>query len=261
MMFVAEFMPRSVAITILFILGNCRVQDRETHMNTLKIAYSIALISLVAACDGGPGDGTGTLRVNVVINVINSVDNATSPEDFRTVFWADVRHEDGTFIDDASVTLESDQDTIELEHIISPGDDYYDGMHEGVRGSYRLDVTAGAHYVSSAVFEIPDLHVFTAPLPGQSVPGADPLEVTWDRTIEAEETYIQTSQLDMGIPDTGAFTIPRGGLAVDRDQVEYDQLFLYRGTFVPLPGAASFSFVRLNVQNGMDIEVDPDPSL
>lgn len=234
-------------------------------MNTVKIAYSIALISLVTACQegsgGGSGDGSGTLRVNAVINVVNTDDNATSPEDYRTHFWVDVRYADGTIINDASVTLESDQDTIELEPFINPGDDYYDGMHEGIRGSYRLDVRVGADYVSSEVIEVPDIHVFTSPLPGQSVPGADPLEVTWDRAMEADVTLLQTSRFEMDVPDTGAFTIPLGGLDVDSDQVTDEYIYLYRGSVTPLPGAISPASVRVNVQNGMDILVEPDPSL
>lgn len=228
-------------------------------MNTLNIACSIALISLVTACGSG---GSQTLDVTGFVFLDNAIDNAASLNDFTASFRITVTRA-GATVDNAAVTIESDVGTVELDFVTDiDGLQYYDGSQVAGSGSYRIDVIAGDDYLTGAVFEVPDVHTFTAPLPGASVSGTDPLEVTWVREMEADRTNIETRELNVTtIPDGGTYTIPVGGLRVDRDQVEDERIRLWRMNSISPTGGANGSSLNVMLRNEINILVEPNPSL
>lgn len=234
-------------------------------MKTLNIISTLALLLAACGSDGPGGEdlgaGSQTLVVVADINLNNNLDNASTPNDFTASFDVSVTR-DGAVVDDAVVTVESDGGLVELDFTNNGTQQRYVGSQVAYSGSYRVDVTAGDDYLAGAVVESPDVHTFTAPLPGESVPGTDPLEVIWARELEADAARIETRELDnTGITDLGSYTIPLGGLRVDRDQLEDERIRLWRENRISPIGGAGGSSISVELRNEINIFVEPDPSL
>lgn len=231
------------------------------------LTRALVLATLVggAACasEGGaflpgddPGTGTSTLQVTATAIATPRVPNAGDPADYDTVFHVAVAQA-GVRITSATVTVASVAGAVVLTFDTRDGGAWI-GRQAGYHEIYVLDVARGADSVDDVRSDGPDLHTFTAPLPGAIVDATMPLAVAWTRRDTATQASLHTGLLDEDdVPDTGAFTIPVGGLTSAPDRPVDEEVRLDRRSEVVPAGATTGSTWSIEVRNTIKLTVAP----
>lgn len=120
------------------------------------------------------------------------------------------------------------------------GEARWRGVQAGYHEVYELAITAGDDRVEGVRVDGPDVHFFTAPLPGASVDATEVVAVTWSSGESADAATLETEQLDsVAIADTGNYAIAIGGLKSKPDETEQERLRLDRSMRVAPAGAVA----------------------
>lgn len=233
------------------------------HAHVLRALVAVCLALPVAACGGDldpgsgndPGTGSHTLFVNGDIEASPTVTNASRSPDFTTDFSVGVLRNDAP-VTAGDVTITSNGGTVAL--VWSSNENRWTGRQNGYYEVYELSITSGEDHVSGVRVDGPALHHFTAPLPGAAVSATVPLEVRWDRDEAAATTELDTEEIDeIVIADTGAYSVPVGGLRSNGGETSQERLRIDRIAQVSPAGAIAGSTVRVQIRNEIEILVQP----
>jgi hypothetical protein len=230
-------------------------------MLTRALALTTLLGTVACASEGGaflpgddPGTGTSTLEVTATAVATPRFLNAGAGDEYDTAFRVVVQKAD-VRVTMGVVTVGSVAGTLALTFDTRDGGAWI-GVQAGYHEIYVLDVVSGADLVSDVRIDGPDLHTFTAPMQGALVDATLPLAVTWVRRDTATAAALHTrGGGDTEVPDTGAFTIPPGGLASAPDLEVEEELRLDRMSKVVPAGGAPGSTWSCEVRNFVKLRV------
>jgi len=203
-----------------------------------------------------PGGGTQTLLVTGDAHATPRIANATSDADFDTDFSVDISLA-GATISTGTVTITSSSGNVPL------------GTASGYDEVYQLDVTSGPDTVTGVRVDGPDIHSFTAPLPGANIDTSMPLTVTWNRAAEAHTATLRTDgggdnggggNASLDIPDSGIYDMAANFLRADPQGVRTDMLRLVRENEVTPTGGASGSLVTVSIENQVEVVALANPT-
>lgn len=191
-----------------------------------RLFAAAAILSLFAVACGGdssvdplpqdlppsPGQGTGTLRVNVEVQ---GRDDGSGG--FETEFLATVSDTLGGPVS-ASVVVSGRFGDVKLTETVTGT---YSALRGGYElGSYTLDVTSDAGSVTGVTVRAPVVHAITTPVSGETVEAGAALLVRWTRSTPAAECRLETRDYDSDwiFGDTGTLYVPSVGNPPRDDQ-------------------------------------------
>jgi len=225
--------------------------------------FLVSMLSVCAACGGGAldpgsgnsaGDGTNTLFVDGSARAEPLVTNASDVHDFNTEFEVRVRLNDQS-VTTGTVTMTGNSGTTEL---VFGDNESWHGVATGYDEVYILDVDSGPDNVHGVRVDGPDIHVFTAPLPGDTVDSLQPLDLTWDCDDTADEITLRAGEVDnIAITDQGSFTLPAGTLRADSGQTVDNELRLTRANRVTPSGGVPGSDMTVSVRQEITVLAAP----
>ncbi|TXD36246.1 hypothetical protein FRC96_10360 [Lujinxingia vulgaris] len=244
--------------------------------NTKKTIGALAAVAMVAACAPSmanafddvsasevqdlrrQGSGTGTLSVQIHVEADSRRDNAADAEGFETDFEVKV-FRSGQPVRDATVTVSAFEGP---EWTLRHDDDgEYEREVRGYHRAYRVDVVAGDDKVEGVYLAGPAVHTFTAPTPGASVPGDQPVTVSWQAEGSADESWLEGEAFEkVRVDDTTTYTVRPEQLEREWDEVEENEFELTRINRMPINGAASGSEMIIRVKNEVEVRVEPSRS-
>jgi hypothetical protein len=238
-------------------------------MKTTFIACSCFVIAcssnhpLDPGAGSDPGGGTQTLLVTGDAHATPRITNATSDADFDTDFSVDVSLA-GATVSTGTVTVTSSSGSISLVFQTDQAGSSWRGTASGYDEVYQLDVTSGPDTVTGVRVDGPDIHSFTAPLPGANIDTTMPLTVTWDRAAEAHSATLRTDgdnggSGELAIPDSGSYDMAANFLRADPQAVRTDMLRLVRENEVTPAGAAAGSLVTVTIENDVEVVALANP--
>lgn len=238
-------------------------------MKTSFIACSCFVIACTSnhpldpGAGSDPGGGTQTLLVNGNAHATPRSANATSQTDFDTDFSVDISLA-GATVSTGTVMVTSTSGSVPLVFQTDQAGSSWRGTAPGYDEVYQLDVTSGPDTVTGVRVDGPDIHSFTAPLPGANIDTTTPLTVTWDRATEAHIATLRTDGGDNGlgsleIPDSGTYAMAANFLRADAQTVRTDQLRLIRENDVTPAGAAAGSLVSVSIENDVEVVALANP--
>jgi hypothetical protein len=240
-------------------------------MKTTFIACSCFVIACTSShpLDPGagsdPGAGTQTLLVTGDAHATPRITNATASTDFDTDFNVDVTLA-GQVVTTGTVTMASRSGSVSLTFQTDQQGGSWRGTAPGYDEVYQLDVTSGPDTVTGVRVDGPDIHSFTAPLPGANIDTTMPLTVTWDRGSEAHVATLRTDGDTGGgpgsltIPDSGTYSMAANFLRADPQQARTDTLRLTRENDVTPAGAAAGSLVSVTIENDVEVVALANPA-
>jgi hypothetical protein len=210
-----------------------------------------------------PGGGTETLLVSGDAHATPRSANATSEADFDTDFSVQISLA-GATVSTGTVTITSSSGSVPLAFQTDQAGSSWRGTAAGYDEVYQLDVTSGPDTVTGVRVDGPDIHAFTAPLPGANIDTTMPLTLTWDRVSEAHTATLRTDGGDGGpgsivIPDSGTYAMAANFLRADTQGVRTDQLRLIRENEVAPAGAAAGSLVSVSIENDVEVVALANP--
>jgi hypothetical protein len=220
--------------------------------------FASMMLGLGGACGSGggefplpnqddPGTGSRTLAVTGSVEATEGFDNASDPNDFAVSIEVLVE-KGGEPARGAAVYVTSRAATIELREADSGT---YRGTQVGYDRVFRLDVDAGEDFVEGVVVVGPDIHRFSAPEQGTTVPGDEDLVIAWERESPAEIARLESRSLDARtIVDSGSFIFNHDDFDEDEERVR-----LRRSSRVSPEGAVSGSFT-VQIRNQIQFFVD-----
>ena len=228
-----------------------------------------ASILLLAACGSDPldpgagnngGDGTRTLLVDGHASAEPSFDNAKLATDFTTEVSVRVSL-DNVQVTTGSVTLTSRFGETPLAWTDADG-----GRWRGSMASYdevyELNVISGNDEVRGVIVDGPDIHIFTAPMPGATLDSTVQNPVTWERDELADITTFDAEEVDrITINDTGDYMMGIGVLKAEKDKSRENRLELTRTNHVAPEGAIGGSDFAVSVSNRITVLAAPNPAL
>jgi len=214
-----------------------------------------------------PGAGTETLLVTGDAHATPRIANATSDADFDTDFSFDISLA-GATIATGTVTITSSSGSVPLVFQTDQTGSSWRGTAPGYDEVYQLDVTSGPDTISGVRVDGPDIHSFTAPLPGANIDTSMPLTVTWNRAAEAHTATLRSDGGDNGgggngslaIPDSGSYDMAANFLRADPQGVRTDMLRLTRENEVTPAGGASGSLVAVSIENQVEVVALANPT-
>jgi hypothetical protein len=206
-----------------------------------------------------PGGGTSTLLVNGDITAQPQLVNARAPGDFETELRVRVSLNQLP-VTTGTVTVTSASGSFPLA--FNAAETRWEGTAAGYDEVYILDIQSGENLVEGVRVDGPDIHVFTAPLPGAIADSTLPLRVTWDREQTADSASIDVQELDkIAITDTGDYMLAAGALRAERDQARENTIRLSRENRVTPAGAVSGSELSVSVENRIEVVAPANPTL
>jgi len=227
----------------------------------------VSMLLVCPACGGGAldpgsgnsaGDGTGTLLVDGSAHAEPLIANAASPRDFNTEFVVRVTLADQV-VTTGTVTMTGNSGATELAFV--PDGELagrWRGVASGYDEVYILDVDTGTDNVSGVRVDGPDVHVFTTPLPGDTVDSLQPLDITWDCDDAADEITLRAGEVgELAITDQRQFTLPAGSLQNEADKTRENELRLERANRVTPSGGVVGSDMRVSVRQEITILAAP----
>jgi hypothetical protein len=204
------------------------------------------------------GTGTSTLLVRGDIQARPRVANASAVADFDTHLSVRVSLNDQP-VTTGEVTVTSRRGSTAL--VFRSDDGKWDGTMSGYDEVYVLDVASGEHLVEGVRVDGPDIHAFTAPLPGATLDSTTTTRIAWRRQQTATAT-IDTDELDrLTIPDTGEYVLAAGALKADREKPRENTLELVRANRVTPAGGVAGSDVTVSVENRIQVLAQANPNL
>ena len=223
----------------------------------------VSMLVVCVGCGGGAldpgsgnsaGDGTNTLFVDGSARAEPLVTNASDAHDFNTEFEVRVALNQQA-VTTGTVTMTGNSGTTEL--VFSPDGDFggrWHGIASGYDEVYIMDVDSGDDNVHGVRVDGPDIHVFTAPLPGDTVDSLLPLDLTWDCDDSADEITLRAGEVDnIAITDQGSFTLPAGTLRADSGQTVDNDLRLTRSNRVTPSGGVPGSELTVSVRQEITV--------
>ena len=234
-------------------------------MCTVPTTAMVAL-ALCACSDGGdlapgagndPGTGSRTLVVEGAVVASPGRFNAPAGREFETEFSLRLSRDDGPVVS-GTVTITSATGKVALT--------YDQGRWTGSAASYDevyvLDVASGTDRVDSVRLDGPDVHVFTQPAPGATVPSTLPLTVQWARAAEADAAALRTNSTDwIDVADTGTYALPPRALRGEPNRTVDHTLRLARTNRLVPAGAADGSTWSVTIENRLNLNTEPLPPL
>lgn len=238
-------------------------------MKLASLALSaLSFASLTAACGGSdldpgagddPGSGTNTLLVNGNITAEPQLTNAREATDFTSELSVRVMRGDAP-VTTGTVTVTSASGSFPLTYRADEG--RWEGIAPYYDEVYVLDVEDGIDNVFGVRVDGPDLHYFTAPMPGLTVDSTQPLMVTWASDQGADSTSIDADKIDrIAIDDTGEYMLAGGSLEADGEQARENTIELRRSNRVVPAGAVAGSEFEVRVANEIQVVAQPNPAL
>ena len=231
-------------------------------------SLAFAFASLTAACGGSdldpgsgddPGSGTNTLTVNGDITAEPQLTNAREPGDFTTEFSVRVLRGIDP-VTTGTVTVTSASGSFPLTY--RSDEMRWEGTAPAYDEVYVLDVEDGIDNVLGVRVDGPDLHFFTAPMPGATVDSTQPLMVTWARDEGADSTSIQAEEIErIAIDDLGEYMLAGGALKAESDATKENTIELRRSNRVTPAGAVAGSEFDVRVENRIQVVAAPNPAL
>jgi hypothetical protein len=231
---------------------------------------AVVLLGLLvlAACSDSPdslapgagnqaGTGTGTLAVDATVVASPSRFNAPANGDFETEFSVRVLRNNEA-VANGTVTITTATGKIPLT--------YQSGRWRGAAPIYDevyvLDIASGADRVDAVRIDGPDVHNFTEPAAGSTVPGTLPVTIKWNRDDEADSAAVRTETTDwIAIPDAGSYALPAGAFRPDTAKPLMHTLRLARTNRVVPAGATAGSTWSVTIENQLNVNTDPQPRL
>lgn len=231
------------------------------------LATAVLVLAPCACSDGaasfmpGAGDdlgtGTGTLVVQGAIVAMPDLFNASAARDFDTVFSLRVSR-DNRAVANGTVSITSAAGKVPLTYELGR----WTGSAEGYDQVYVLDIASGADRVDSVRIDGPDVHVFTQPTPGSTVPSNMSVPIEWRRATEADTAAVRTELTDwIEIPDTGSYSLPSGALKGDGNRIVPHTLRLARTNRLVPAGAAEGSSWSVTIENRLNVSTEAIPPL
>jgi hypothetical protein len=220
-------------------------------------ACSDSADSLAPGAGNQAGTGTGTLTVDGIVLASPNRFNASANGDFETEFSVRVLRGNQA-VANGTVTIATATGKIPLT--------YESGRWRGTAPIYDevyvLDIASGADRVDEVRIDGPDVHKFTEPAAGATVPGAMPVTIKWKRGDEADSAAVRTETIDwIAIPDAGSFALPAGSFRPDTTKPVMHTLRLARTNRVVPAGATAGSTWSVTIENQLDVNTDPQPRL
>jgi len=231
---------------------------RHFLVSTLFVCVACGGDALDPGSGNSAGDGTGTLFVDGSARAEPLIPNAASADDFNTEF--DVRVSlNGQTVNTGTVTMTGSSGTTEL--VFSPDGEFgghWRGLASGYDEVYIMDVDTGTDNVTGVRVDGPDVHVFTAPLPGDTLDSLVPVELTWDCDDNADIITLRAGEVDnIAITDQGTFTLPAGTLRNDSGQTVENELRLSRTNRVTPSGGVPGSELAVSVRQEITVLAQP----
>jgi hypothetical protein len=229
----------------------------RTVLTTAMVALTLCACSegvdLEPGAGNDPGTGTRTLVVEGAVAASPKRFNAPDGRSFETEFSIRLSRDDRPVVS-GTVTITSATGKVSLT--------YEDGRWTGSAPSYDevyvLDVASDADRIASVRVDGPDVHVFTQPPPGATVPSTLPLTVQWSRAAEADAAAVRTDSIDwIAIPDTGSSELPPRAL---RGAVDHTVRLARTNQLVPA-GAGAGSTWSVTIENRLNLSTEPLPPL
>jgi len=224
----------------------------------------VSMLLVCVGCGGGAldpgsgnsaGDGTNTLFVQGSARAEPAITNASDAHDFTTEFDVEVRLNDQE-VTTGTVTMTGNSGTTDLVF----GDQGWHGVANGYDEVYILDVDSGPDNVHGVRVDGPDIHVFTAPLPGDTVDATQPVDLTWDCDDTAAEISLRVGDVDnIAITDQRSFTIAVGTLRAETGQTRENEIRLTRANRVTPSGGVPGSDLTVSVRQEMTVLAAPLP--
>lgn len=227
---------------------------RHFLVSTLFVCLGCGGSALDPGSGNSAGDGTNTLFVDGSARAQPLVTNASDAHDFNTEFEVRVALNQQV-VTTGTVTMTGNSGTTEL--VFSPDGDFggrWHGIASGYDEVYIMDVDSGPDNVHGVRVDGPDIHVFTAPLPGDTVDSLQPLDLTWDCDDTADEITLRAGEVDnIAITDQGSFTLPAGTLRADSSQSVDNELRLTRSNRVTPSGGVPGSELTVSVRQEITV--------
>jgi hypothetical protein len=233
----------------------------------MRTVHTTAMVALALwACSDGadlmpgagndPGTGTRTLVVEGAVAALPMRFNAPVGRNFATEFSLRLSRDDGPVVD-GTVTITSATGKVSLTY----EQDRWTGSAQSYDEVYVLDVASGADHIDSVRLDGPDVHVFTQPLPGATVPTTLPLTIQWIRTAEADAAALRTESTDwIEIADAGSYVLPPRALKGEPNRPDFTVRLARTNRMVPA-GAAAGSTWSVTIENRLKLDTEPLPPL
>ena len=207
-----------------------------------------------------PGGGTRTLYVDGHATAEPSFANAKLETDFTTEFSVRIRLADQD-VRTGSVIVMSRFGESALAWTDSDGG-HWVGTMASYDEVYRLDVVSGEDEVVGVTVDGPDIHQFTAPLPGATLDSTADNPVTWSRDSSAQITTFEADEIDrINITDTGDYMMGAGVLRAERDRTRENRLEIRRTNHIVPGGAIDGSDFAVTVAQRIEVLAAPNPAL
>jgi hypothetical protein len=235
----------------------------------MRTVLATAVVVLApCACGGGdagfapgvgndPGTGTGTLVVQGAIMASPGRFNAPARRDFETVFSLRVSRNNRP-VANGTVTIASATGKVPLTYDLGR----WIGSAASYDEVYVLDIASGADRVDSVRIDGPDVHTFSQPLPGSTVPSNMPVTIEWRRAVEADGAAVRTETTDwIEIPDAGSYALPAGALKGEGNRIVPHTVRLARTNRLVPAGAAAGSSWSVTIENQLNVNTEAIPPL
>ena len=236
-------------------------------MNRLALSFSavLPLLSLLgcgssALVGENPGTGTNTLEIRAEVAAVETIPNASAPNDFNVEFIVVVTR-GGQPVTDATVKITPGGGApLSLVHQGAGQSGRYSASRVGYDSTYVLDVVTGGDNVLGARIVSPGIHTFTKPSSGEVVAPRQDLLVTWLSLEAADETSIDTKEMDQtAIPDSGTFIVNGVNLVGEEDKQKQGRIRLWRANRVGLTGGVGSSELKVSIRNRLEFLIDVEP--
>ena len=213
--------------------------------------------SLAPGAGNQPGTGTGTLAVDGLVLASPNGFNGPANDDFEAEFSVRVLRNNQP-VANGTVTITTAAGKIPLTYQL--------GRWRGVAPIYDevyvLDIASGTDRVDAVRIDGPDVHVFTEPSAGQTVPSTLPVPIKWNRSDEADSAAVRTDTVDwIEIPDAGSYALRAGAFKSDPSRPLMHTLQLARTNRVVPAGAVAGSTWKVTIVNQLIVNTDPTPRL
>lgn len=200
-------------------------------MKSLSTSFLIlATGMLLGACSSdsngtgsaiAPETGSSSLMVNAEVNGSDAGSGL-----FTTGFKVTIADSLGAAVNNATVTIShATLGTINIAWDTLQAGIYTASLNGYSTGTYTLDVTRGAEFLSNGRVFAPDLHVITFPTLTDTIAINLPITALWTRQSAAQIVEVETRDLQptlassVGDSDDGSFIIPASSTPRDDQRI------------------------------------------
>jgi hypothetical protein len=213
--------------------------------------------SLAPGAGNHAGTGTKTLAVEGIVVASPTRFNAPANTDFEAEFSIRVLRNNQA-VANGTVTITTPTGKIPLTYQLGR----WRGAAPIYDEVYVLDIATGADRVDAVRIDGPDVHVFSEPVAGSTVPVRMPVTIKWNRSYEADSAAVRTQTIDwIAIPDSGSYVLPAGAFRPDSTRPLTHTLRLARTNRVAPAGATAGSTWSVTIENQLEVNTDAQPPL